>query len=224
MRQLNGSFVYQFLIALLLVIRALSASAQPDAAPLPQPDLLFIVVENAHGRPMRGIQAESREMVDVWRDQGKRAWTVRQQFRISDAYPYGPEKPGDPMHWTLQGTRIPIGWRTHYLFAVSDCYCTDLFVEVERNGERMRIDLPTSSAERWALLRSMQQRSTDHASPEVFRFRPGRFTFAELATDPAFDRLEARIARHRSTDPDQPYRDRMWRGSMAAWAAYFSGK
>ncbi len=59
----------------------------------------------------------------------------------------------------------------------------------------MRIDLPDAATERWALVQHVMQRSGDLPSPEVIRFRPGRFTYAELMNDTIFDELEARLAK-----------------------------
>lgn len=70
----------------------------------------------------------------------------------------------------------------------------DQYLSVVQGGEVMRIDLPNDPAERWALVQQVMQRSGDIASPEVVRFRPGRFTFAELMNDTLFDELEIRLA------------------------------
>ncbi len=211
------------LFVLLVLGRGSAAFAQPIPPPPPQPDLQFVVVENEHGRPMRGTLADSYMMVELWQKAGKPTWIMREQFTVSENYPYaGPEKPGDLKSWILHGEPIRIGLRTHFRIALIDCYCRDAFVDVVRGDERMRIDLPDATAERWALLQLMQHRTGEHASPEVFRFRAGRFAYAELANDPAFDRLEARIAAHRNPDPLQPYRDGVWRKEMKALEGYFS--
>jgi hypothetical protein len=206
------------LIILLVLGRGSSAFSQPP----PQPDLQFVVVENAHGRPMRGTLAESFMEVDLRKKAGQPTWIMHEYFTISDTYPYGPEKPGDLKSWTLHGEPIRLGLRTHLRVALIDCYCRDVSVHVIRDSEVMRIDLPATPAERWALLQLMQRRSAEHASPEVFRFRPGRFTYAELANDPTFDRLEARLAARRNDDPDQPYRDGLWRKQMKVLEGYFA--
>ena len=85
----------------------------------------------------------------------------------------------------------------------------------------MLIDLPHDPAERWAVLRPMWDRSTDHATPEVFIFRPGRFTYTELASDPSCDRLEARLAKKHDADEGRPHRDAQWQQQMKALEAYF---
>ena len=216
------AYAIHILLVLLVPSYGLNAFAQPVPQPPPQPDLLFVVVENEHGRPMRGTLADSRMMLDLWQRVGRSTWMMSEHFTIANTYPYGPEKPGDRKSWTLNGERIKLGLRTHLRVALIDCYCRDAFVVVERGGQHMRIDLPDAPAERWALLQRMQRRSVEHASPEVFRFRPGRFTYAELANDPAFDRLEARLTARRNDDPDQAYRDGVWRKGMKVLEGYFA--
>jgi len=211
------------LAGLLLLAFTSATSAQPIPPPPPQPDLQFVVVENEHGRPMHGILADSYMMLELWQKTGKPTWMMREHFTVADTYPYaGPEKPGDLKSWTLNGEPIRLGLRTHLRVALIDCYCRAAFVHVIRDSEVMRIDLPSAPSERWALLQLMQRRSAEHASPEVFRFRPGRFTYAELANDPTFDRLEARLAARRNDDPDQPYRDGLWRKQMKVLEGYFA--
>jgi len=212
--------VVRWPLLMCVVLCGASCTAQPP----PQPELCFVVVENERGRPMRGDLADSYMMKELWENAGEPTWMTRVQFTISDTYPYGPEKPGDLKQWTLNGLPLRLGLRTHLLLTMIDCYCTDAFVEVVRGTERMRVDLSVDPLERWALLQRMQRRCTEHASPEVFRFRPGRFTYAELADDPAFDRLEARLAAHWNDDPDQVSRDRAWRKDMQVLEAYFGAK
>jgi hypothetical protein len=58
----------------------------------------------------------------------------------------------------------------------------------------MRIRVPNDPLERKPLEDAALARSGGSASPEVFRFRPGTFTFAELAGEAAYDVLEGRLA------------------------------
>jgi hypothetical protein len=199
----------------------LSSQHSVVAQPVPQPDLLFVVVEDERGRPMRGAFAEDASTKHLYQRSGVRHLSVSVRFTLSAAHPYGPERPGDKVYWTRNGTPLRAGLRTHRSFTFIDCWCTDVVMEVVRGEERMLIDLPHDPAERWAVLRPMWSRSTKYATPEVFVFRPGRFTYAELANDPACDRLEERLARRHATDADQQYRDAQWQRQMQALEAYF---
>jgi hypothetical protein len=177
----------QFLLLLLWI--ATGAMAQPGAPPLS-----FVLVENERGRPMRGPIAEDGMMVELLSAQGKRPWMVQQLFTVSAEYPYGPEKPGDRVQWTMGATPMQVGGRRYLRFELSDCYCEDQQVVVQRDGQVMRIRVPSDPRERQPLVEAVQRRSGDHASPEVFRFRAGTFTFAELAEEAAFHAFEARLA------------------------------
>ena len=211
------AWVVQWCAVLFMLSTPLSIIAQP----LPQPDLLFVVVENAKGRRMQGTFAEHAPTKHLYQRGGVRHWSVSVRFTLSAAHPYGPERPGDNVYWTRSGTPLRAGLRTHRQFTFIDCWCTDVVMEVVRGEERMLIDLPHDPAERWAVLRLMSERSTEHATPEVFVFRPGRFTYAELANDPACDRLEARLAKEHDADEGRPHRDAQWQRAMRALEAYF---
>ncbi len=180
---------------LLVFLWPLALSAQPGA-----PALSFVLVENERGRPMRGPMAEDWMMVELLRDAGKHPWLVQQQFMVSAEYPYGPEKPGDRVQWTMGELPLQLGGRRYLRFELCDCYCVDQQVMVQRDGQVMRIRVPNDPRERQPMVEAVMRRSGDHASPEVFRFRPGTFTFAELAMEPAFDVLEARLAKQLRTD------------------------
>ncbi|MBL8010542.1 MAG: hypothetical protein JNJ64_08040 [Flavobacteriales bacterium] len=162
-------------------------------------------MENARGRPMRGPIAEDGMMVELLNAQGKRPWMVQQLFTVSAAYPYGPEKPGDRVQWTMAGTPMQLGGRRYLRFELSDCYCVDQQVVVQRDGQVMRIRVPNDPRERQPLVEAVQRRSGDHVSPEVFRFRPGTFTFAELAAEPVFDALEGRLAKRLEQQREAQY-------------------
>ena len=193
----NCALVYRsaMRLFLLLIVLPLWLAAQPGA-----PSLSFVLVENERGRPMRGPIAEDWMMVELLRDAGKHPWLVQQQFTVSAEYPYGPEKPGDRVQWTMGEVPLQLGGRRYLRFELSDCYCEDQQVVVQRNGQLMRIRMPNDPQERKPLVEAVMGRSGAHASPEVFRFRPGTFTFAELAMEPAFDVLEARLAKQLRTD------------------------
>lgn len=180
---------------LLVFLWPLALSAQPSA-----PSLSFVLVENERGRPMRGPIAEDWMMVELLRDAGKHPWLVQQQFTVSAEYPYGPEKPGDRVQWTMGELPLQLGGRRYLRFELSDCYCVDQQVVVQRDGQLMRIRVPNDPRERQPMVEAVIRRSGDHASPEVFRFRPGTFTFAELAAEPAYAALEGRLAKQLRTD------------------------
>lgn len=199
-------FVYRpamrcFLFLLLLPTGLI---AQPAA-----PALSFVLVENERGRPMRGTIAENGMMVELLNAQGKHPWMVRQLFKVSAAYPYGPERPGDHVQWTMLGAPLQLGGRRYLWFELSDCYCEDQQVVVQRDGQLMRIRVPNDPHERQPMVDAAIRRSGDHASPEVFRFRPGTFTFAELAAEPAFAALEAQLAHRLERDCEAAYRKQL---------------
>ena len=200
----SASFVYRLPMRfmLLLFVLPLRLMAQPGA-----PALSFVLVENEHGRPLRGPSAEDGMMMELLRGQGKHPWLVRQQFKVSAAYPYGPEKPGDAVQWTMGGAPLQLGGRGYLQFELSDCYCVDQQVLVQRDAEVMRISVPNDPRERQPLVEAVQRRSGDYASPEVFRFRPGTFTFAELAGEQVFDALEARLAKRSKEQREDRYDD-----------------
>ena len=141
----SASFVYRLPMRfmLLLFVLPLRLMAQPGA-----PALAFVLVENEHGRPLRGPSAEDGMMMELLRGQGKHPWLVRQQFKVSAAYPYGPEKPGDAVQWTMGGAPLQLGGRGYLQFELSDCYCVDQQVVVQRDAEVMRISVPNDPHER----------------------------------------------------------------------------
>lgn len=189
---------------LLLLLLPVKTLAQPGAPPLS-----FVLVENERGRPMRGPIAEDGMTVELLTAQGKRPWMVQQLFTVSAEYPYGPEKPGDRVQWTMGGAAMQLVGRRYLRFELSDCYCVDQQVVVQRDGQVMRIRVPNDPREREPLVGAVQRRSGDNASPEVFRFRPGTFTFTELAGDAAFDALEARLAQRLEQEREAAYQEQL---------------
>lgn len=176
-------------LLLLLFLVPSVLTAQP-----PAPPLSFVLVENERGRPMRGPIVENGMMMELLSDQGKHPWLVRLQFTVSESYPYGPEKPGDPVQWSMMGVPVKSGLRHYVQFELFTCYCEAQQVVVQRDGELMRIHVPNEPLERKPLEDAALARSGGSASPEVFRFRPGTFSFAELAGEAAYDALEGRLA------------------------------
>ncbi len=163
--------------------------AQPGA-----PELSFTLVRDAKGRPMQGPYAENAMMREALCKPRKEPWTVEIHFTIAKNYPYAPEQAGKHEQWVLAATPMKDGRTERLRFGILDCWCDGLFVLVIQGQQSMRIDLPDPSAERWALVEHVMKRSGDFASPEVIRFRPGRFTYSELMNDPAFEELEMRLA------------------------------
>lgn len=188
----NCAFIMLFLPFLL--------PAQPGG-----PDLTFTMVRNAKGRPMKGPYVENAVLRETLRTKRTEPWSVELHFTVGEGYPYGPEKPGDHKQWSLAGTAIPKPGKGRMVFSIIDCWCTDLHVQVIQGDRIMRIDLPDAPAERWALVQRVMARSSDNPSPEVFLFQAGRYTYAELADDPEFDKLEQRIADGLDTARDADY-------------------
>ena len=157
------------------------------------PDISFTLVSDAKGKPMPGLfAADMITRHDLGR-QGVESWSVEEHFTSQS--PYEPERNGEHISWILQGTQLPGPGKERLQFRFIDCWCTDHYIRVQRGNESMRIDLPDASAERWALVQHVMQRSGDLPSPEVIHFRPGRYTYAELMNDTDFDELEARLAK-----------------------------
>lgn len=175
--------------------------AQPSG-----PDLTFLLVRDATGRPMKGPYAENAMLREALLTKAKDPWWVELHFTVGEGYAYGPEKPGDHKWWPLIGSAMQTGDKDQLVFRLFDCWCTDFYVRVIQGDRIMRIDLPDAPADRWALVQRVMARSGDYASPEVFRFRAGRFSFAELAADPAFDRLEQGISQRLEQAMDADYR------------------
>lgn len=189
---------------------ALSAFAimllmDPVAAQPQGPELSFIVVRDAKGRPLKGAYAENAMAREALTTKRHPAWTVETHFTVPTDYPYGPERPGDHTGWSLTGAPLEDRAKQYLNFHVMDCWCTGLYMLVIQGRETMRIDLPDAPAERWALVEHAMQRSGDHASPEIIRFRAGRFAFADLMLDPAFDALETRLAQGLKRTADEAY-------------------
>ena len=163
-------------------------AAQPGS-----PDIGFTLVSDIKGRRMAGFHAEdvlTRHDME-WR--GMESWSVEEHFTTQS--PYEPERYGEHTWWMLTGTPLTGPGRHRLQFRFMDCWCTEHYILVQRGTESMRIDLPDASADRWALAQHVMARSGNIASPEMIRYRPGRFTFAELMNDTVFDELEMRLAK-----------------------------
>jgi len=181
-----------------VLLTVLSAHAQPGS-----PDIGFTLVINERGRPMPGIHAQDLITRHDLTRAGKASWSVEEHF--TNRSPYEPARNGEHTWWMLHGTRLPGLGRERLRFHFIDCWCTEHYIMVYHGEENMRIDLPDAPADRWAIAQHVMARSGYIATPEVIRFRPGRFTFAELMNDTLFDRLEQRIAKRLKDDENASY-------------------
>lgn len=183
---------------ILVLLTVLGAQAQPGS-----PDIGFTLVIDDRGRPMPGIHAQDVITRHDLTRAGKPSWSVQEHF--TNRSPYEPARNGEHTWWMLHGIRLPGLGRERLRFHFIDCWCTEHYIRVQNGDESMRIDLPDAPADRWAIAKHVMARSGYRASPEVIRFRPGRYTFTELMTDPAFDRLEQRIAKRLKGDENASY-------------------
>lgn len=181
--------MFGWLSSFLFAMIPLLGSAQPGP-----PDLSVVLVRDEDGHRIRNAYATHLAAHEWTGTRRRPAWTVVQHFTVSRDYPYAPHEIGTQKSWPLSPDTVHDGRREHLRFRLSECWCVDQYLSVVQGGEVMRIDLPNDPAERWVLVQQVMQRSGDIASPEVVRFRPGRFTYAELMNDALFDELEIRLA------------------------------
>lgn len=174
-------------ILFLFALRAITIQAQP------LPDLSVVFVE-ADGRPLRGAYAHPVAAQAWLSGPGAPAWTVEMHFTVSDDYPYSPYEIGKHQGWPLQPDTVRDGRTRHLRFRVLDGYCTDQFVLVIRGGDTMRVDMPNDRTVRGHLHMFTVKRSGNVPSPEVIRFRPGRYSFVALAQESEVHALELRLA------------------------------
>lgn len=175
-------------IFLYLLLIATTAKAQP------RPELSVVFVDDAHGRPMRGTCA-TPIAAQAWLSKpGAPAWTVEMHFTVRDDYPYSPHEIGKRMFWPLNADTIRDGRHRHLRFSILDGYCTDQYLRVIRGDDTMRVDMPNDPTARGHLQLFMVKRSGALSSPEVIRFRPGRFSFVTLAQEERMNELEMRLA------------------------------
>lgn len=175
-------------VSLVGALLTIAGFAQPGS-----PDVGFTLVSDAKGTPMPGIHAEDVITRHDLGRQGVESWSVDEHFTSHS--PHEPERNGEHKWWMLKGMPLAGPGKGRLQFRFIDCWCTEHYIQVQRGKESMRIDLPDAPAERWALVQHVMERSGDLPSPEVIRFRPGRFAFAELMNDTVFDDLETRIAK-----------------------------
>jgi len=165
------------------------AQAQPQ-----YPDHTFTVVRDQRGKPMRGPLINAEGLRGMKHKPNAEPWSVEMYFTVSKDYPYGAQEIGGQEHWFLSGSPMSGDRKKRVQFAVLDCYCTDQYLVIRQGSAVMRIDIPDPGAERSLLHQHVMERSGSDATPEVIRFRPGHFSYAELANDAAYEKLEARLA------------------------------
>lgn len=157
-------------------------------------DLSVVFVRDAAGRPMSGTYASS-VVAQAWT--GKRAnpaWTVEMHFTVSKDYPYSTYEIGRHQSWPLSPDTVRVGGQRHLRFTVLDCWCVDQYLLVVHGGETMRVDMPNDANARRNMVQQMERRSGNVPSPEVIRFRPGRFSYVAMAQEGEQQELEQRIA------------------------------
>lgn len=181
------------------VMCGVDAIAQPGS-----PDITFTLVSDDKGKPMAGIHAKDMITRHDLTRKGMDSWSVEEHFTSHN--PYEPERNGEHKSWMVTGTPLAAPGKARIQFHFIDCWCTAHYIMVYNGKESMRMDLPDAAAERWALVQHVMKRSGDIPSPEVIRFRPGRFTYVELMHDTVFDDLEARIARRLKEDANASYK------------------
>ena len=186
-------------VSLVGALLSIAGFAQPGS-----PDVGFTLVIDTKGTPMPGIHAEDVITRHDLGRQGVASWSVDEHFTNAD--PNQPSRNGEHTWWMLKGTLVAGPGKQRLQFRFMDCWCTAHYISVQRGAESMRIDLPDAPRERWALVQHVMERSGDIASPEVIRFRPGRFTFTELMNDTVFDDLEARLAKRLRNAEDAFYK------------------
>lgn len=177
-----------FLLPLFLFHGTLPAKAT-------RPELSVVFVHDADGSPMRGAYA-TPIAAQAWLSKPNApAWTVEMHFTVSGEYPYSAHEIGRHQFWPLVADTVRNGRQRHLRFNILDCWCRDQYLLVIQGGDTMRVDMPNDATIRGHLVHHMVARSGAVPSPEVIRFRPGRFRFEALAQDASMHEVEQRIAR-----------------------------
>ncbi len=160
-----GTAVSKRIVALPLFIIASQAFAQPNP-----PDISFTLAANTNkARPF----IEAHEV----------------QLRYQDTPLNGPTE-GGPLASTPLFADTTTGWR-HY--RLGDCPCVEMHVLVIAGSDTMRIDFPDAKTERWMLIQHAMGR-WDRNTPQVIRFRKGRFAFNGSVKDPWSEAASTRFA------------------------------
>lgn len=117
------------------------------------------------------------------------------QLRYQDTPLNGPAE-GGPLASTPLFADSTTGWR-HY--RLGDCLCIEMHVLVIAGSDTMQIDFPDANMERWELIQHAMGR-WDRNTPQVIRFRQGRFPFAELVKEPWSEAASNRFAQRLITE------------------------
>lgn len=179
--------MFMRLVPLPLFIGAIRAFAQPSA-----PDISFALAAN---------DEEARPFTEVH----------SVQLRYQDTPLNGPTE-GGPLASTPLFADTRMGWR-HY--RLGDCACTGMHVLVIAGSDTMRIDFPDANMERWMLIQHAMGR-WDRNTPQVIRFRKGRFAFAEWMKDPWSEAVSNTFAQRLIAEEQVLYREQ-----LAAQEAYY---
>ena len=165
------------ILALPFLIIASQAFAQPSP-----PDISFTLATNTEGiRPF----TKSHEVL----------------LRYQDTPLNGPVE-GGLLPSTPLFADTTTGW-LHY--RLGDCYCTGMHVLVIAGRDTMRIDFPDSNTERWTMIQHAMGR-WNRDTPQVIRFRPGRFAFSAFQEDPWSETVSNSFAERLIAEEELHYR------------------
>ena len=143
---------------------------------------------------MMGPYVGNTHLHRTFRKPRRMPWTIEQHFTVSSDYPYSTHEVGRHKSWPLSPDTITLR-RKHYLRAdILDCWCIDQYLLVIKGEDTMRIDVPGPGDLRSSFVDAVVRRSGLVSSPEVVRFRPGRFTFAQVANNEQYNLLERLLA------------------------------
>lgn len=176
---------------LLLPLILLSGASSAQA---PRLEFSVVFVHDATGYPMPGAYANPIAAQDWLSKPNAPAWTVQRHFTVGEEYPYSPHEIGTHEMWTLIADTVGERRQRHLRFSITDCYCRDQYLLVIQAGDSMRVDMPNDPTVRGHLGLLQVHRSGAVPSPEVIRFRPGRYSFVTLAQDARMHEVEQRIA------------------------------
>jgi hypothetical protein len=164
------------LASVALIITALACAAQPQP-----PSIMFTLAAGA----------EEALAFD-------RAHRVEMHYReMNRAISWGGEDPEQVMV-QVPGLLFADTASRWLSYRIPDCYCFELCVLVIAGDDTMQLDLPNGTNDRdreaWNKLVQRTWSRWDQDTPEVIRFRPGRFAFADVVVDPWAAPVTARFA------------------------------
>jgi hypothetical protein len=181
--------------AFLLFLSALPLGLFAQPGP---PDITFTLAESRGRKPlMRPHQVEVR-------------------YRSMSGSGIPQEVLGTWTQWALQPQPLfpdtSDGW---YTYSLNSCWCSEWSVRVIAGADTMQLDLPEANADRWALVQRAMGRWGHRETPEVIRFRPGRFAFADIITGPWATERADRFAERLQREAKRRHREQ-----LAEQAAY----